>query len=192
MCHSSSALAVAVTMAATVAVAVAVAVVCAPAMRMRAVRRQKDHVAMAHATLGDDVIGEFLHIGASPLENCDFKTAVVIEVYVKRRLRKVVVLVEVSGKALRQFACLGIVDVDERCHAWPRSADLDGSLLQAGAREVADHLGAVGITARSHEAIKLRIKLVIDSDGNPLHGFLLFHVGTLARLAAIFPTRTRR
>ena len=162
------------------------------AMRMRAVRRQIDHVAMAHAALGDDVIGEFLHIGASPLENCDFKTALVIEVYVKRRLRKVVVLVEVSGKALRQFARLGIVDVDERRHAWPRSADLDGSLLQAGAGEVADRLGAVGVAARYHEAVKLRIKLVIDSDGNPLHGFLLFHVGMLARLAAIFSTRTRR
>ena len=110
-------------------VTTAMAVGFATAVLMHAVRRQVDHVAVAHAALGDDVIGEFLHIGASPLENCDFETALVIEVYVKRRLRKVVVLVEVSRKAPRQFARLVVVDVDERRHARPRSADLDGGLL---------------------------------------------------------------
>ena len=100
---------------------------------MHAVCRQIDHVAMAHAALGDDVIGEFLHIGASPLENRDFETTLVIEVYMKRRLRKVMVIVEVSGKAPGQFAPRVVVDVDERRHAWRGSGDLDGGQLQSGA-----------------------------------------------------------
>ncbi len=73
MCDSPSAPAVAVTVAATVAVA------CAPAMRMRAVRRQIDHVAMAHAALGDDVSCKLLHVGAAPLEYRDLHATFVVE-----------------------------------------------------------------------------------------------------------------
>ena len=50
-------------------VTTAMAVGFAAAVLMHAVRRQVDHVAVAHAALGDDVIGELLHIVASPLEN---------------------------------------------------------------------------------------------------------------------------
>ena len=96
-----------------------------------AVRGQVHYMAVAHAALGDDVIGEFLHIGASPLENRDFETTLVIEVYMKRRLRKVMVIVEVSGKAPGQFARRVVVDVDERRHAWRGSGDLDGGQLQS-------------------------------------------------------------
>ena len=46
---------------------------------------------------------------------------------------------------------------------------LGGGLLQAGAGEIADRLGAVGVAARAHEAVKLGVELVVDGDGHALH-----------------------
>ena len=67
-------------------VAVRMAVRFAATVRVRAVSRQIDHVAVAYAALGDDVVGEFLHIGAAALEHGDFEAVVVIEMHVQRRL----------------------------------------------------------------------------------------------------------
>ena len=65
-----------------------VAVRLAAAMGMRTLRRQIDHMAVAHAALGNDVIGKFLHVGAAALEHRDLHAAVVAEMYVQRRLRE--------------------------------------------------------------------------------------------------------
>src|SRR6516165_546712 len=52
-------------------------------MSMRAhVRRHIGDVAVAHAALGDDVIGERLHLVAPALEHGDFETAVMVEMNV--------------------------------------------------------------------------------------------------------------
>ena len=55
------------------------------AMMMRS--GQINHVAMAHATLGDDALGELLHVGSLALEHRDLHAAFVVEVHVQRRLR---------------------------------------------------------------------------------------------------------
>ncbi len=115
---------------------------------MQAVGRHIDHMAVPHAALGDDVVGKFLHVGATALEHGDFHAAVVIEMHVQRGLRQIVAMMEVAGQPLRQVARLVVVDVDQRGDAWPRSADLARRLLQPRAGEVADRLGAVGIAAR--------------------------------------------
>lgn len=68
---------------------------------MRSLRGQVDHVTVAHAAFGYNVISKLLHIGAASLKHGDFHAAFVIKVYVKRRLREVVALVKISGEALR-------------------------------------------------------------------------------------------
>jgi hypothetical protein len=67
---------------------------------MRAVGGQIDHVAVAHAAFGNDVIGELLHVGAAALEYGDFHAAFVVEVHVQRRLRQIVAVVKIAGQAL--------------------------------------------------------------------------------------------
>ena len=62
-------------------------------------------------------------------------------------MRQIVAVVEVAGEALRQFAGFVVVEVDQRSDALPRARDFGRRLLQAGAGEVADRLGAVGIAA---------------------------------------------
>ena len=73
---------------------------------MGLVQGQVDYVAVTHAAFGNDVVGEVLHVGTPPLEHGDFHATLLIEVHVQRRLGKVVVIVEIAGEALRQFARL--------------------------------------------------------------------------------------
>ena len=98
---------------------------------VRAVGRQIDHVAVAHAALGDDAVGELLHVGALALEHGDFETAFVVEMHVQCGVREIVAVVEVAGEPLRQFARLVVVHVDQRGDARPRTRDFGRRLLQA-------------------------------------------------------------
>jgi len=50
------------------------------------------------------------------------------------------VLMKIACEALRQFALSVVVDIDQSRHTRIGSTDLHGSLLEAGAGEVADRL----------------------------------------------------
>jgi len=52
---------------------------------------------VAHAALGDDVIGESPHIGPAPAQYGDLKAAIVIDMHVKRGLREIVALMKILG-----------------------------------------------------------------------------------------------
>src|SRR6202035_615758 len=90
----------------TVSVPMLMAMGRAAAVRMRAIGRQIDDVAVAHAALGNDAVGELLHVGAAALEYGDLHAAFVVEMHVQRRLRQIVAVVEVAGETLGQFARL--------------------------------------------------------------------------------------
>ncbi len=64
------------------------------------VRRHVGNVAVAHAALRDDVIGERLHVVALALEHRHFEAAVVIEMNVERRLREAMLRMEVLGHGI--------------------------------------------------------------------------------------------
>ena len=82
------------------------------AMRMWAdVHRHVSNMAMAHAALCDDVIRKGLHLCTPAFEHGHFKTAVVVEVDVKRRLRKAVMGMEVLRQTLGQLPCRMVVDI---------------------------------------------------------------------------------
>src|SRR6478752_377849 len=53
------------------------------AMRMRFDRHHHD-MAVAHAALGDDVVGECLHLAATPLQHRDLETGIVVDMHVQR------------------------------------------------------------------------------------------------------------
>ena len=105
-------------------------------------------MAVAHAALGNNVVGNLLYIRAAPLQHRDFETALVVEMHVQRRLCEVVMIVVAAGEAFRKLARLVIVDVDECGHARPPPAISVSGLLQAGAGEVADRFRAVGVAAK--------------------------------------------
>ena len=63
-------------------------------------------MAVTYAALGDNVVGKSLHIGIGPLS-----TVTSMQLWVQRRLREVVVLVEIAGKALRQFAGFMVINI---------------------------------------------------------------------------------
>ena len=106
----------------------------------RIVQRQVDYVSMTYSALGYDVVGKPLYIGGNSLKHCNFHATVLIEMHVQRRLREVVVLVEIICEAFWQFTRFVVVNIDQSRHTGVRSTDLHCSLLEAGAGEVADRL----------------------------------------------------
>jgi hypothetical protein len=141
----------------------------ARAVRMRAVGRQIDHLPVAHAAFGNDVVGEFPHVGPASFEHRHLHAALVVQVNVQRRLRQIMVIVEVAGKPLRQFALLVVVYVDERGKTLLRPRDLRRALLQAGSCQIAYCFGAIGVAPRRHMTLEFRYEIVVDGDGNALH-----------------------
>jgi hypothetical protein len=85
-------------------VEVSVAVARVAAMAVLALfdpHRHGDQLAIAHAALGDDVVGEMLHIGSLAAQHSDLHAAVVVEMDMHRGQRQIVMLVEGAGEALR-------------------------------------------------------------------------------------------
>ena len=60
-------------------------------------RREVDHMPVAHPSFGDDVIGQLLHVFTGSLQDRDLHAAFVVEVDVKRGLREIMMIVEVTG-----------------------------------------------------------------------------------------------
>ena len=94
-------------------------------------RRHIDDMAVAHAALGDHLVGERLHLGAAALQHRHLETAFLVEMHVQRGLRQIVVVVEFLGETLGQFAGVMVVHIDQRGDAVARARHLDGSLLEA-------------------------------------------------------------
>jgi hypothetical protein len=131
---------------------------------------------MTHSAFGDNMVGKVLNIGATSLEHCNFHAALLIEMHVERRLCEVVVLMEITCKALRQFAFSMVVHIDQRRHTRMGPTDFHGCLLQASAGEVPDRLRAVLITPQVHEPVKLNIQVIVDCNGHAVHFVLAFMV----------------
>ena len=104
----------------------------AGAVCMRTVGRQIDHLPVAHAAFGNDVVGEFLHVGPASFEHRHLHTAFLIQMNVQRCLRKGMMIVEVARKQFRQFALLVVVNIDEGGKTLLRARDLRRAVLQAG------------------------------------------------------------
>ncbi len=73
----------------------------ASAVAVRAVRWQVNHMAVAHAPLGDDVVSEFLHVRAGSLEHGDLHAVLMVEMHVQGRLREIVPVMEVASETFR-------------------------------------------------------------------------------------------
>jgi hypothetical protein len=111
-----------------------------------------------------------LHLAAAALERGDLHARIVVEMNMQRRQRQIVVAVKILHQPFRQIPRGVVVDIDQRRDALARWCGILGSLLQPGAGEIADDLGAVLVTARFRRRIDLGEQIVFDGDGDPLHG----------------------
>jgi hypothetical protein len=64
--------------------------------------RHEHDVTVAHAALGDDVIGKRLHLGTTSPKYRHFQTAVMADVDMERGLGEMVVFVEILREAFRE------------------------------------------------------------------------------------------
>src|ERR1700704_3228974 len=78
-----------------------------------------DEEAVAHAALGNDVVGKMLHLGAAPFQGRHFHAVVVVEMDMKRRHREIMMAMIVLHQASRQISRGMVVDIDKRGHATP-------------------------------------------------------------------------
>src|SRR5580692_10387790 len=108
--------------------------------------RDHDEAAVAHAALGNDVVGEMLYLGSGPSQGRDFHAVVVVEVDMKRRHREIMMAMIVLHQASRQISRGVVVDIDQRGHAASRFPHFLRRLLHPGAGEIPDRLRAVLVT----------------------------------------------
>jgi hypothetical protein len=131
---------------------------------------QVDDMTVANAAFGNDVVGKMLHVGAAAFEHGHLHATVVVQMNVQRCLREVMVIVKVGGKAFRQFALVVIIDIDECGKTLLRATDFRRALLEAGPGEIAHRFGTIGVTPHRHEAFEVLRQIVVDRNGNALHG----------------------
>ena len=91
-------------------------VMCAP--------RQIHDLPVAHTAFGNNVIGEFPHIAAASLQDRHFHAPLVIQMNVQRRLREIMMIVEVARQPFWQFALVVVVDINEGGDALLQSTGL--------------------------------------------------------------------
>src|SRR5260370_29531883 len=135
------------------------------------IRRHVGDVAVAYATLRDDVIRECLHLGAPASEHSHLKTTVMVEMDMERCLRKTMMRVEILGQALAQLARRVVVDIAEGGDAIAVMRHFEVRLRQARAGQIANRFRAIGVAAPRHKSIDLRHEIVVDRGCPALHGF---------------------
>ena len=59
-------------------------------------RRQVDDLPVSHASFGDDMIGKLLHVFTRSLKDSHLHAALVVQVHMKRGLREIMMIVEVT------------------------------------------------------------------------------------------------
>src|SRR5437868_7085084 len=131
--------------------------------------RHHHDMAVAYAALGDDAVGERLHLAAAPLQHRDLEAGIVVDMHMQRGLGEVVMLVIVVGQPLRQFAGGMVVDIAERGDAVAVARCGGAGVLKAAAQEIAKRLRAVGVAMLRNEPVDLGKQVVIDGDGQALH-----------------------
>ena len=124
---------------------------------------------MAHPALGDDMVGERLHVGAASFQHRHLQAAIVVDVHMKRRLREAVVVVKILGQPLRQFARRMVVDITQGRDAVAAALDLRAQCSETAAQEIADRLGTIGIAMLCNEFIDFGDEVVVNGGCQALH-----------------------
>jgi hypothetical protein len=131
--------------------------------------RQYHDMTMAHAALGNHVIGECLDLGASSPQDGHLKTGIVVDVHVKRCLGEIVVIVEILGQPFRQFARGVIVDVTQRRDTLAITDRVIAGMFEAAPHQIAKRFRAIGIAALFDEFVHLGNEVVVDRNRQALH-----------------------
>ena len=74
---------------------------------------------------------------AASLQDRHLHALFVIQMNMERRLREIMMIVEVARQPFRQFALMVVVDIDQGGDALSGSADLRRVLLQTGSPQIA-------------------------------------------------------
>ena len=99
-------------------------------------------MAVAHATLGDDIICKMLDLAHIALQHGDFQAVVMVDVHMQRGNGKVVMVMLSRHDAARQVALLMFVNIGE--HRVAVGLRLDGSLFGKGiAQNIPDGFRAI-------------------------------------------------
>src|SRR5579871_6142004 len=139
-------------------------------MRKGRLGRQNGDLTMAHAALGDDVVGERFHLSAASAQHRHLEATFAVDMNVKRCLCEIVMLMKVTGQALGQFPRSVIIDVAQRRDAMTIAGRLRTDLVETASQQIAKRFRAVGIAPMSHECVHLGQEAVVDRDRQALHG----------------------
>ena len=108
---------------------------------------------MTNTALGDNVIGKMLYIAHIAFKHADFQAVLMIDMYVQRRYRQIVVVVLGRDQPAGEVAFLMFIHIGE--HRKALSAVLLGGFLGQGvAQNVANRFRTIMVTAALAQIIE--------------------------------------
>jgi hypothetical protein len=134
--------------------------------------RYQNHATMANAPFGDHMLGAMLDVARPALEYRDLHAAFVVEMNMQRCMRHVVMIMKGMNEPLGEIASRMIIDVDQSGNAIATLAGVLLRLLHSGSGQVPDRLGPVLIAALCHDPIEVGHEIVVERNGDTLHGEL--------------------
>jgi hypothetical protein len=132
--------------------------------------RDQVDLAVVHAALGAYRIGKLPHRLQFALEEDGFEAEVMIQVGVHGRHGEIVVRVLQADDALRQIALVVVEHIRQARNTVQARFAILMCALKLGTEQVAHRLGTVFIAAPRDPLIKLGGELVIERNGEALHG----------------------
>ncbi len=126
-------------------------------------------IAVTHAPLGNDGIGEIANIIRWPAQNHGLQTGIVVQMDVKGRQAEIMMIMLALGQPTRQLALVVIENIRQTADAMGGGAAFQPLALQFFANNVAESLGPVQITVSGHELVELNQKVVIQRYGDSFH-----------------------
>jgi len=136
---------------------------------VRVLGRQIDHVAVANAALGDDLVCEFVDLSQRAFEQHGFDALLMIQVGVHGRYGQIVMSVLDAGQPFRQFAFVVVVHIGQTRHASTLGTAFLAADLQMRAQNIAHRLAAGRIAALLDEPIESARQLFIERNGKAVH-----------------------
>lgn len=158
----------------------------APAVRVVVGRLDRDEVqaAVAHARLGGQARGQLAHRRHRALQHGALEAVLVIEMHVHRRDHQVVVRVLALGEALGEIARVVVVHIGQARDALAARGVLLRVAIEVAADQVTHGLAAVLVAALRDEPVELPGEVVVERNGDALHGVSLLHTAPTMRAAA--------
>jgi hypothetical protein len=131
--------------------------------------RNETHLAVRDAALRDHGVRKVAYRFCTPSKHRHLKAVFMVEMHMHGGHVEMMALMMRMGQPFGQLPRMVVVDIRECRDALARLAALERRMAKAEARQIAQSLGSIVVSALLHECREFRCELVGHADRNPFH-----------------------